>query len=173
VYRDLRPYVCTFAECSTPDKLYATRSDWLYHEMQIHRRQWTCRQCNEPYESIDDMVSHLEQVHAGSWTKHQLPVLLEMSEGPLDETKQRTCPICLYEDFLNRVLEHMARHMEEIALFALPKETPADGDGDSHKAGGLKSLDSRADNLSSVYVRSILLFIWKLQHSKLMITVGG
>ncbi|KAL3477454.1 hypothetical protein BJX99DRAFT_226268 [Aspergillus californicus] len=41
VFRDLRPYVCTFTECQNAEKLYATRHEWLYHEMQMHRRKCT------------------------------------------------------------------------------------------------------------------------------------
>ncbi|KAK8003110.1 hypothetical protein PG989_002829 [Apiospora arundinis] len=37
VFRDLRPYTCTFSGCTNPERLYATRRDWVYHEMQMHR----------------------------------------------------------------------------------------------------------------------------------------
>ncbi len=81
VFRDLRPYTCTFAKCSNPDKLYATRRDWVYHEMQMHRRQWNCRSCDGQFATRDLMTSHLEMSHAESWDHNQLPILLEVKRG--------------------------------------------------------------------------------------------
>ncbi|KGO45689.1 Tetratricopeptide-like helical [Penicillium expansum] len=40
VFRDLRPYICTFEDCQNGGKLYVSRHDWIYHELQIHRRNY-------------------------------------------------------------------------------------------------------------------------------------
>ncbi|EAS37311.2 uncharacterized protein CIMG_02665 [Coccidioides immitis RS] len=39
VYRDLHPYICTFEDCATPDRLFAHRNEWFEHEKQ--ERQWS------------------------------------------------------------------------------------------------------------------------------------
>ncbi|ODM22487.1 hypothetical protein SI65_00075 [Aspergillus cristatus] len=37
VIRDLRPYVCTYADCSMADQLYDSLTDWMSHEAATHR----------------------------------------------------------------------------------------------------------------------------------------
>ena len=36
VFQDLQPYICIFPTCTTPDKLYSTRREWLYHLKMAH-----------------------------------------------------------------------------------------------------------------------------------------
>jgi streptogramin lyase len=142
VFRDLRPYVCTHSNCSNPDKLYPTRRQWVYHEMQMHRRQWTCRQCEgTTFDSREPMEMHLRTNHAGSWTEQQFSILLDMSEGPLDETQILACPICPNELYLSRLLPHLADHMEEISLFVLPSVSHGDEDGDSQAMQAARTVD--------------------------------
>ena len=74
LFKDIKPYVCTFHDCSMPDRLYDSRREWYYHETTEHGREgFACSLCRKPLES----------------------------------TKQ-------YE-------RHVARHLEELALFALPR----------------------------------------------------
>jgi len=142
VFRDLRPYVCTHSSCSSPDKMYATRRQWAYHEMQMHRRQWTCRQCNgTTFGSRGLMGTHLRTNHPRSWTEQQLSILLDMSEGPLDETQVLACPICPNELYLSRLLPHLADHMEEISLFVLPSVSNGDKDDSSRAIQAARTAD--------------------------------
>lgn len=74
IFRDTRPYVCVFSECSTPDRLYDSRREWFFHEIRDH--------------------------HAES----------------------DTCPLCKSPQASKKGFErHTARHLEELALFALPR----------------------------------------------------
>ncbi|KAM0346235.1 hypothetical protein ACHAPU_005661 [Fusarium lateritium] len=125
VFRDLRPYTCTYDDCPNPDKMYATRHDWIYHEMQMHRREWKCQQCDMSLDTKELMAEHLRSSHSSS-ANGQLPVLLDMSERPLDDAHMVKCMLCPKESYLNRLLEHLAQHMEEIALFVLPSSTESD-----------------------------------------------
>ncbi|KAJ4111334.1 hypothetical protein NW768_011909 [Fusarium equiseti] len=133
VFRDLRPYTCTYDECSNPDKMYATRHDWIYHEMQMHRRQWKCQKCDVIFRNKDSMADHLSKSHSES-VATQLPILLEMSERPLDDDHRMKCALCPSQISLNRLLEHLAQHMEEIALFVLPSFSDENEDADSNAA---------------------------------------
>ena len=36
VFQDLQPYICTCSTCTTPDKLYSTRHEWLHHSNKVH-----------------------------------------------------------------------------------------------------------------------------------------
>ncbi|KAI3342035.1 hypothetical protein F4824DRAFT_271959 [Ustulina deusta] len=121
VFRDLRPYICTFPDCLDPERLFLTRHDWIYHEMQIHRRQWICQPCSRQYLSKSEMTEHLRRVHNPSIKDRELTSLLEMSERPIDEAHVDNCPFCHGSMSTKRLLDHMAGHMEELALFSLPQ----------------------------------------------------
>ncbi|KAI0517483.1 hypothetical protein F5B22DRAFT_106665 [Xylaria bambusicola] len=121
VFRDLRPYVCTFSDCTDPERLFTTRRDWKYHEMQLHRRGWICRQCSCHYELKSEMVHRIRHIHNPNIENHVLATLLDVSERPSDESSQGRCPFCYVTKSTKSLLDHMAEHMEELALFSLPQ----------------------------------------------------
>lgn len=83
IFKDIKPYVCTFSECSMPDRLYDSRREWYSHEITEHLREdYVCSLCKETLKSF----------------------------------KQ-------YE-------RHVARHLEELALFALPRTEMDDAEYD-------------------------------------------
>ena len=83
IFKDIKPYVCTFPECSMPDRLYDSRREWYFHESKEHRREdFICSLCKDTLKS----------------------------------SKQ-------YE-------RHVARHLEELALFALPRIEIDDAEDD-------------------------------------------
>jgi hypothetical protein len=91
VFRDIMPYVCIFAGCSTPSRLYDSRREW--------------------YEHLTD--SHISPSSAG-----------ELHE----------CALCREAGFSTLSLErHLGRHLEELALFALPRSV-GDDDIDSDRS---------------------------------------
>lgn len=49
MFRDLRPYICTFEDCKDPDQQYDTLSDWIEHEISRHARTAGLRIDNEGY----------------------------------------------------------------------------------------------------------------------------
>ena len=120
MFRDLRPYICTFSDCLDPDRLFTTRRDWIYHEMQLHRRQWICQQCSCHYISKSRIAEHIRRNHQANITDRELAVLLDISERPSDEASYDRCPFCHGTMSIMKLLDHMARHMEELALFSLP-----------------------------------------------------
>ncbi|KAI0460434.1 hypothetical protein F5B21DRAFT_510700 [Xylaria acuta] len=121
VFRDLRPYICTFPDCPDPERLFLTRHDWRYHEMQLHRRQWICQSCCREYASKMEMTEHLRRVHNSSIRDRELTALLEMSERPINEACVDKCPFCHGSMSTKKLLDHMAGHMEELALLSLPR----------------------------------------------------
>lgn len=131
VFRDLRPYVCTFLRCQNPEKLYATRHEWKYHEIQMHFRRWICQDCGKSYGYRNGLEKHIGKHHSRSVTDSQLQVMTDMCERPIDELEGVTCPICsLHPIILHSLHDHIAEHLEEIALFVLPILSEED-DGDS------------------------------------------
>ena len=85
IFKDIKPYLCTFPRCSMSDSLYDSRREWHLHERTEHY--------------CEDLICHL-------------------CKDRLTSSKQ-------YE-------RHVGRHLEELALFALPRlETDdAEDDGD-------------------------------------------
>ncbi|TLD21407.1 hypothetical protein PspLS_09222 [Pyricularia sp. CBS 133598] len=125
VFRDLRPYTCTFADCVEPGKLYVTRHEWIYHEMQVHRRTWTCRSCSHKCPTSEQMTSHIQSAHADDGARfaqqsQYLKALLQVSEVAAEDSVIEECLFCSKSMSLRRLMPHVAGHMETLALFALP-----------------------------------------------------
>lgn len=95
------------------------------------------------------MSSHLRVAHAQACGKSKLSVLLEVSEGPADETKTQSCPFCGEKHLLKRLMEHIAGHLEELSLFVLPNDESSDP-AEEISSEALSSLDSAKDDISDV-----------------------
>ncbi|KAG4425045.1 hypothetical protein IFR04_001815 [Cadophora malorum] len=145
VFRDLRPYVCTFQECNL--RMFRSRNEWFAHELQAHRREWTCASCSKIFSSRSSFRTHLIS-HNTSLAGFELDVLILQSEEPMDRFPATACSFCdEWEEqisnpnqnekraFLNegRIIapfgtktqfrRHLGRHMEQLALFALPRDS--------------------------------------------------
>ena len=148
--RDLRPYICTYEHCKDENQQYDSFKQWFIHETNHHR---IVRRCTEHPE---DMFQSLE-----SWREHIYTHHLDTSDGTRleiieDEStlndKKRICPICAEETVTN---EHVGVHLQQLALFALPRSTSLEDDLDSDDddsaatAEGLENdRDDALDNLS-------------------------
>ncbi|KAK6863640.1 hypothetical protein PG995_000168 [Apiospora arundinis] len=133
VFRDLRPYVCTAGNCNDPEKHFVTRYDWKYHETQLHHRQWDCSDCHEVFENREAFQIHLSYSHGLDWTERQISILANMRERAKDDAVLSVCPLCSLEMQHIKLLDHVAGHLEEISLFALPRVTLF-GDDDDDKS---------------------------------------
>ena len=124
VYRHLRPYICTFNECKTPFKTYATRHEWFEHEAQIHRRQWFCQACHLTFGDEGAFVKHQKAHHADTFADGQLSALNNLFSRPADRDVLDTCPLCSKPGQLIR--RHLAYHMRELAIHVLPSGSMRD-----------------------------------------------
>lgn len=149
VFRDLRPYVCTFVGCPNGEKLYATQYDWLYHEAQLHQKRWVCPGgCNEKFESPPLLQRHLIDHHSHFFTDSQLPILLDMSERPADPDDMGDCPLCGAELTIRALKNHVASHLEDLALFVLPCDADNQDDVANSKDATTRSIQSLASGMS-------------------------
>lgn len=145
--RDLKPYVCTFEECDV--KMFTDRHTWFTHELQTHRVEWRCCFCTHvPYQSLPIFQKHL-RTHTGKFTEDRFPAIVKICQQPLDRIPATACPFCDYwEPKLREVNKHMSveeilvvtpqqfrhhvgAHMEQLALFAIPRGYKEDGDAES------------------------------------------
>lgn len=130
VLHDLQPYICTYDSCSTPDRLYRTRKQWIDHEGSEHRSLWRCYQHPQlVYTSPAELKEHLEEQHGSHLTHAQMDSFVGLGRVTTPD-RRSICPICLQLAPFARGLEnHLAHHLERFALFALPRG-PYDDDDD-------------------------------------------
>ncbi|PGH30734.1 hypothetical protein GX50_06496 [[Emmonsia] crescens] len=97
IFDDLQPYICTFRDCPTPNKTYDRRRAWFNHEKTAHR---SARLPQGDFRSV-----------------------LLQSAGPVDKLSAVGCPLCRETVPNLHLLErHLARHLEQLALFAMPRD---------------------------------------------------
>lgn len=129
--------MCTFPDCQNPDKQYTTRHDWALHEQQMHRRQWVCEEHDQAKFGTKELFkTHIKEKHPATLDIHHLPILMEVSERPIDEDEIVACPLCPDELYLRTLRTHLSKHLEDIALSVLPLNVEDDEDADSQKAAG-------------------------------------
>ncbi|KLJ12440.1 hypothetical protein EMPG_12517 [Blastomyces silverae] len=156
VFADLRPYVCTFPECDVP--YYGDINQWFQHEMQNHRVSYTCRICNsKTFYLKERYLAHIRRRHPDILEDGDEQVVLEISRKPLDQIPAQDCPCCSsLIDRLNERAEmlglptstpdnvltvfpihfkrHLASHLEQLALFAIPIGSSVEGEVNSNVA---------------------------------------
>ena len=138
VFRDLKPYVCLFEECDL--KMFAERSTWFNHELQEHRVEWHCPLCSHsPFQTRVSFQIHIRECHAQKFAEEHLPALAEACRQSIDKFFPKDCPFCdewstklesanpsISVDFLvvtaAQFQQHVGAHMEQLALFALPRD---------------------------------------------------
>ena len=89
--------------------------------MQLHRRTWICYLCDASAANRVAMANHLKTSHQKASNQQELSVPMEICDRPLDAEAVTGCPFCPLELTLTKLMEHLASHMEDLALFALPR----------------------------------------------------
>ncbi|RDL39878.1 uncharacterized protein BP5553_04218 [Venustampulla echinocandica] len=144
VFWDLKPYVCTFQECAT--RMFRSRNEWFTHELQCHRREWVCQFCqHDAFPTAEMFSKHVVSKHPAILAGSKIEAVILQSEEPIARIPVNACPLCNeWETHLcdskqdsKRLLlndgeivepygtpkqfrRHLGRHMEQLALFALP-----------------------------------------------------
>ncbi|KAH8721192.1 hypothetical protein HC256_001552 [Beauveria bassiana] len=154
VFRDLQPYVCLQKDCSAPDHLYPRRAHWMAHMKTEHWKICHCAfGCPGLFDSAKELQAHLQATHGQDMSDAYLASLESLS-GRADAAKPReTCPLCVsfWCGSAKKYEEHVGRHLEELALFALPSA----GDDDEGE-GSEEEGDSRAGSDGDVVVEFAL-----------------
>ncbi|KAG5766646.1 hypothetical protein H9Q72_005310 [Fusarium xylarioides] len=122
IFHDLRPYVCTYEACNSANDLYQSRKAWVDHEEAVHRPSWRCRDHPHAlYATAADFKRHLLREHDRGLSGEQLEDLATVSKlGRVDD--RDICPVCFKEQpFPKGLTNHLANHLERIALFSLPR----------------------------------------------------
>ena len=127
VLHDLRPYVCTFPHCDLA--LFPNKDSWFKHELDDHRLEWCCQFCSRPpMETPEEYKLHLRNHHVNLLKDINLSVIFESSKQSISAISPSSCPFCdpqvkdenLPLDTFGFKI-HVAKHMEQLALFAIPR----------------------------------------------------
>lgn len=157
VLRDLQPYVCTFGGCSQANTLYERRSDWMHHEIQSHRREWSCNATgHKVYKTRNDLKNHMNSEHDGSFNTDKLNQIVDLLERPASFSRF-SCPLCHDARFVSLDLEqlgrHLGRHLQILATFALPS-IGNDGRASNDSVAAQDSTQSDGETRKSVSLTS-------------------
>ncbi|KAK2744249.1 hypothetical protein FQN57_004334 [Myotisia sp. PD_48] len=121
VYRDLRPYCCTFEQCTTPNRLFYSRRAWFKHEMEVHRINWQCiTDCDRIFDSEELFITHFQSEHPEIAREAASSIIKRMCAKPSSSTASVKCPLCKQTMSLHSLQGHLGRHQKQLALFALP-----------------------------------------------------
>lgn len=158
IFSDLQPYVCTFENCSVT--AFSNRNDWFQHELDNHRRQWECILCDNPRPNFSrkaQIATHLIEHHEGNVTENQVDLIICVCEGPMTKFDAFACPLCSewvppLEDSINlrEFRRHLARHLQQISLEALPLYIE-----------GLAIQETLDQEGAGIYKKGTVLFDWR------------
>lgn len=133
VFSDLMPYICTFDGCQHKLRSFPSRSSWADHEFQEHRlnRYWACPECSRKCCSTLDWEHHLDDVHKQKFSGPDL-VAARINARHISpkRAEEEQCPLCqvVLGKPRRAFVKHVSRHMEDIALMALPSNAEEDSE---------------------------------------------
>ena len=157
ILQDLEPYICTFPACGL--KTYQSQRDWFDHELLAHRNRWRCFRCSEFFESPKSLEHHITTRHGQEVTKKQISGIIESSRRGPEAFLPSECPLCdgkwasvtpelpsaqetgTVVVKVEQFREHLGRHLQQIALFSLPRPCH-DQDTASNNAVAILDRDS-------------------------------
>ncbi|PYH83055.1 hypothetical protein BO82DRAFT_411977 [Aspergillus uvarum CBS 121591] len=139
VLTDLEPYMCIFDACTAETNTFRTPQQWLYHMETSHSSTWTCRVPRCRGRTFYRQVAFEQHgINAHGYTSADLKTISHESRRPSPAIFRR-CPFCgprPGEDpprnddaylgnvaafhAAHRLYNHVARHLEEFALLAIP-----------------------------------------------------
>ncbi|KAB8252371.1 WD40-repeat-containing domain protein [Aspergillus flavus] len=156
VLQDLEPYICTFPTCGL--ETYQSQHAWFEHELIAHRNRWFCAQCSKCFSSSQHLEKHIRGSHQEHIPDRQVPMIVSQSKQQIDSISPTECPFCddpwaegdesgstVFEEVLVVDLDsfrrHVGHHLQQIALFSLPRLTQ-DQDAGSEDVGVLPDRDN-------------------------------
>ena len=141
MFADLKPYICTFSGCKDELVTFPTRKLWEDHEFTQHRvdRSWKCSDCPQNLTDPNQWRDHLEERHGAAFSDSQFDIACKMAEQRKPQPiESHQCPLCLCFPGKSKrnFATHVGKHMEGIALAALPRETTSDSESDDETLAG-------------------------------------
>ena len=172
VFSDLMAYSCTFEHCDHGP--FGSRTAWASHEQRHHLRSWRCPVCHSDFDTETRVGRHMAAEHPT--IDQTLSSELIYRESPRTERVPISqCPFCddrrLWRSVLSSIalgdqsqdeqnlhntlvpvslyLRHMSRHMEQLALVAVPSSTGDSDDEGEASDRGVRIASSLGDTIYS------------------------
>jgi hypothetical protein len=127
-------------------RMFRSRNEWFAHELQCHRREWVCHFCqHDAFPTAEMFSKHAISSHPSVLAGSKIEAVVLQSEEPVAKIPSNACPLCNeWETSLRESKQdskrlrfnggkivqpfgtpkqfrrHLGRHMEQLALFALP-----------------------------------------------------
>ncbi|KAK3948957.1 hypothetical protein QBC32DRAFT_45471 [Pseudoneurospora amorphoporcata] len=130
VFRDLQPYNCLEIDCSMPNHQFERRAEWAEHMRREHWKVWRCSlgcENTAPFDNVAELKDHLQTVHAED-ILHNLEGQISLSTSftsciPGSSRACGPCPVCAKVNIISEqhYLSHVGTHLEQLALFILPR----------------------------------------------------
>jgi ankyrin repeat protein len=145
VFADLKPHICTFSDCKDALRTFPTREMWETHEFDQHRFDTVlcCSVCSSSF-PMEEREDHLQVAHGILLEKKALVTSLGFYEQRKPhEAASLSCPLCLCVPGESRrnFVTHVGKHMESVALAALPRENDSDSESDSDIGSAITTSD--------------------------------
>ncbi|KAF5616778.1 transcription factor Cys6 [Fusarium tjaetaba] len=123
VFGDLRPYTCLFSRCAESNTDFDRRRQWQLHVSQYHWRTWSCPfKCEGMFLSAVELGNHIRHQHIPSASDEHLATVVARGEVSVSNDVAQECPLCRRAiSGLKSYVKHVGRHLEQLALHALPK----------------------------------------------------
>ncbi|KAL8365101.1 hypothetical protein RB595_004089 [Gaeumannomyces hyphopodioides] len=135
-YNDIRPYVCTLGGPECEDMMFPDRNSWFQHELAEHLSTFACALCSaKGFDSIAKFRNHV--LTHGQLAEEQVNDLLAAGRGVQHEFNASQCPFCDEWEVTrtqrgstsatgSQLKRHVATHLEQLALFSVPREVIGD-----------------------------------------------
>ena len=132
-FADLKPYICTFADCEDELAQFPNRAAWAEHEFSQHRvtQSWSCPECPQAFNNVPRWQNHIQERHGLFFSDRNLNIAKDMAyKTEATRIEDAECPLCriVLSKRRRAFVKHLGRHMEEIALMALPRNVEEDSE---------------------------------------------
>lgn len=103
----------------------------------MHRTWSICSICSGSFPSMDELKKHINQQHRHAVSALQISALIDQSKRPVGSIKPEECPFCdnswaktgsgpttdneIVVVDVDHFRQHVGRHLQNVALFALPR----------------------------------------------------
>lgn len=112
---------------------FATRKQWANHEFEQHKLG-RCQEFSAELASLEDWRNHVSKAHPNSVpSRSRLGVSAQLAENSCLDVADMSCPLCLKKlgSSQRAFATHVGKHMEQLALAALPKEVSDESESDN------------------------------------------
>ncbi|RAL03475.1 uncharacterized protein BO80DRAFT_488460 [Aspergillus ibericus CBS 121593] len=129
VINDLQPYVCTYTQCNGITHFFEDMDEWAAHEKKEHDKggYWCNLTGHETFEDRAEFTQHMVEDHhmsAEEVSPRQYFWHASVAVGvpPSDEpdAPEELCNLCF--QYTHDRTQHVARHLQQLAMFAIPWE---------------------------------------------------